>query len=80
MTRSIGAAAVLETAAETPPTVIASQFLYSEAQSQISARQPASIGIDADRGHLVLEKVNILKKSITKGGLSRKRQFQVLRD
>lgn len=29
LTRSMGAAAVLETAAETPPTVIASQFLLS---------------------------------------------------
>ena len=69
MTRSIGAAAVLETAAETPPTVIGSQFLANVNFAVNSARSSISTEFDGDNDNRVLLEVDVLKKSITKGGL-----------
>lgn len=65
----MGAAAVLETAAETPPTV------YHELVADICkpiAQKPSSIHVyNGDNGHGALAEEDVLKKSITKGGLLR---------
>jgi hypothetical protein len=71
LTRSIGAAAVFETAAETPPTVIAKSVLVSVKSSPGATDPSVSVVLDGDNDRNVLEEVDILKKSITKGGLSK---------
>ena len=70
MTRSIGAAAVLETAAETPPTVIANQYIYPKLVSAAAMHDSSSIDFDSDNDLNGSAKVDVLKKSMTKGGLS----------
>jgi len=65
----MGAAAVFETAAETPPTVIKSQFLTLWT---LSPNSHQSIHVsDSDGGGGAMAEVDILKKSIAKGGLLR---------
>jgi hypothetical protein len=69
----MGAAAVLETAAETPPTVIASQFLLSFVTKFPTAHNTSSsIEVDGGNEYAVSEGVDLLIKSITKGGLLEK--------
>jgi hypothetical protein len=66
----MGAAAVLETAAETPPTVIVVSNYRTLSYCHATIVHP-SLGIERDShsNQEEQEKVAILRKSITKGGL-----------
>jgi hypothetical protein len=65
----MGAAAVLETAAETPPTVIASQHWHLVKFPHKPTEPSAPTEPGGNNDYEAAAEVDILKKSITKGGL-----------
>jgi hypothetical protein len=65
----MGAAAVFETAAETPPTVIRVSCQWTLVVRMASNNPSPAIESDGDNDREVCGRVAILKKSITNGGL-----------